>query len=167
MNYDVETAEQRKSAYGRAYYEANKVRKAAYQRSHLEQQRISNRASYARHREVRLKTGKARRARHGFAEQRREYHKQYSRLRKQEALLAYGGSRCLHCGTDDLDALTLDHVNGDGREHRVALTGGQIGGGPFYRKLKRLGWPNDPPLQVLCRTCNMKKSAKEGTRRAV
>lgn len=38
---------------------------------------------------------------------------------------------------------------------------GTFAGLSFWRKLRRLGWPTDPPLQVLCMSCNSKKAAEE------
>lgn len=76
------------------------------------------------------------------------------RALKLEALTAYGGPVCVDCGETDFKSLGLDHVNEDGAEHRQAI--GRAPGHDFYRALRRLGWPNDPPLQVRCRSCNSK-----------
>jgi transcriptional regulator with XRE-family HTH domain len=74
---------------------------------------------------------------------------------KIDALMAYGSKVCVCCGEAGLEFLALDHVNGGGKEHRATLTGdGKLGGNAFYRALKKLGWPNDPPLRVLCHNCN-------------
>lgn len=78
------------------------------------------------------------------------------RILKLEVLNAYGGTRCRCCGEEHTEFLTLDHVNGGGNEHRLALTGSRTGG-KLYRRLKELGFPNDPPLQVLCLNCNWAK----------
>lgn len=78
------------------------------------------------------------------------------RVLKLEVLNAYGGTRCKCCGEEHTEFLTLDHVNGGGNEHRLALTGSRTGG-RLYRRLKELGYPNDPPLQVLCLNCNWAK----------
>lgn len=78
------------------------------------------------------------------------------RVLKLEVLSAYGGLRCACCGEEHVEFLTLDHVNGGGNEHRLALTGSRTGG-KLYRRLKELGFPNDPPLQVLCLNCNWAK----------
>lgn len=58
------------------------------------------------------------------------------------------------CGETDPVVLTLDHVNDDGAEHRRQL--GMAGTG-FYFHLIRNGFPNDPPLQVLCMKCQYRK----------
>jgi hypothetical protein len=81
--------------------------------------------------------------------------------RKLEALEAYGGRRCAKCGCEptDLGGLHLDHVDSDGPEHRREITGDPRGTGTsFYVALRRLNWPTDPPLQVLCRDCHQEKT---------
>jgi hypothetical protein len=53
-------------------------------------------------------------------------------------------------------------VNNDGAKHRAAFGRGdpRAGGKDFYRHLKAAGFPNDPPLQVLCANCNFGKSLR-------
>lgn len=71
----------------------------------------------------------------------------YQRLRA-DVIQAYGGS-CAECGTTQ--QLELDHVNGDGAVHRIATVGeSQSKVVDFYIYLRQNGFPNDPPLQVLC-----------------
>lgn len=82
---------------------------------------------------------------------------------KTEALNAYGNGLCACCGEPDERFLTLDHVNNDGAEHRRSLSiWGQSMGSVFYRRMKSLGYPNDPPLQVLCFNCNNGKRVNKG-----
>jgi len=83
--------------------------------------------------------------------------KEKQRGLKLEALNHYGGPVCVEHGETDVAILELDHVNEDGAEHRKALGLGRRSGHHFYAKLKRLGWPTDPPLQVLCRPGNTAK----------
>lgn len=95
-----------------------------------------------------------------------KYGKKWRQELKLEALAAYSDGdvircACPGCGQDDYRFLTIDHVNGDGTAHRKSLglecNGGVRsvrGGWEFYSKLKSLGWPNDPPLRVLCYDCN-------------
>ena len=71
---------------------------------------------------------------------------------KAEAMEAYGG-RCVSCGESRLAHLALDHIEDNGAQHRRET--GTKGGVPFYRAMKRQGWP--PGLQVLCHGCNMVK----------
>lgn len=57
-----------------------------------------------------------------------EIHKQQSKALEQEkrfSVLAYysnGMLCCAHCGIDDLDVLTIDHINGGGHQHRKQTT---------------------------------------------
>lgn len=66
----------------------------------------------------------------------------------------YGGA-CACCGNDFMPHLTLDHVNGNGNEHRRTENSRVL-----YRRLRRMlreGQPNDPMFQVLCWNCNLAK----------
>jgi hypothetical protein len=69
--------------------------------------------------------------------------------------LEFYGNCCAECGTTD--RLELDHVNGDGREHRIELTGKNAGGDGYriYRQAV-LEYPSDR-YQVLCRSHNARK----------
>jgi len=76
---------------------------------------------------------------------------------RRETLEHYGGSppNCNCCGEKNYEFLTLDHINNDGAKHRKELVGNsKISGAVFCRALKKHGFPNDPPLQVLCWNCN-------------
>ena len=70
----------------------------------------------------------------------------------------YGSSKCADCGAND--DLHLHHVNGDGAAHRRAI--GALGAGvAFYGRLVRDGFPDRPPLQVLCGACHAAKHKKK------
>lgn len=73
---------------------------------------------------------------------------------RMAALAAYGG-RCACCGEDTPEFLAIDHVNGDGAEHRKTLAKSGRGGAgtPTYRWLKRNGYPEG--FRVLCHNCNI------------
>jgi hypothetical protein len=77
-----------------------------------------------------------------------------------------GTSCCMcECGCREskLIYLDLDHVNGDGAAHRRLLFGNRNQAGhSFYVRLKKLGWPNDPPLRVLCVKCNVGRQRNGG-----
>lgn len=82
-----------------------------------------------------------------------EVRARYARSIKEECLDHYGGRVC-ECGENDLTVLTLDHVNDDGAEHRRETgTRGQN----FYHMLRKNGFPNEPPLEVKCLNCQIKK----------
>jgi hypothetical protein len=74
---------------------------------------------------------------------------------KCEVFDAYGGRRCVCCLTESIQFLTIEHPDMDGAEHRRKL--GVKGGWQFYKKLKKLGFPRDYRLEVLCFNCNISR----------
>lgn len=75
---------------------------------------------------------------------------------------AYGGYVCACCGETCKTMLTIDHIAGDGNEHRQALSEGKAyatrrsGLGDYvYRDLRDRGFPEG--FQVLCYNCNISK----------
>ncbi len=86
-----------------------------------------------------------------------ESHRRFYHKRKSEVLTHYGGSppRCGCCGESEYMFLTIDHINGDGREHRRIIKKKSI-----YDWLKSNGYPNG--FQVLCFNCNCGKSINKG-----
>jgi hypothetical protein len=69
----------------------------------------------------------------------------------RRAVFAHYGQECACCGTT-VD-LQIDHVNGDGREHREQL--GITAGAKTYRWLVLNDFPDG--FQTLCRWCNRSK----------
>lgn len=69
------------------------------------------------------------------------------RLRRQ-MIVAYG-SRCACCGEDESAFLTLDHVNGGGKEHRRRAGNTD----KMLREIRARGWPKDE-FRLLCWNCN-------------
>jgi hypothetical protein len=64
------------------------------------------------------------------------------------------GGKCACCGETMREFLTVDHVNGDGSEHRKALSGNSRSSSiQIYREIRRLGYPRDR-FRVLCFNCN-------------
>lgn len=80
----------------------------------------------------------------------------YRRKLKEEMALAYGGL-CTCCGEDQIEFLTIDHVNDDGNIERKQIKGGWR----FYAHLRRLGWPKDR-YTLLCYNCNCAKRFGNG-----
>jgi hypothetical protein len=71
----------------------------------------------------------------------------------KETVFDHYGHACACCGTTE--RLTIDHVNGDGDEHRA-----EVGvGWAIYRWLVKNGCPEG--FQTLCQSCNGSK--KRGT----
>jgi hypothetical protein len=65
-------------------------------------------------------------------------------------VFAHYGQACACCGTTD--RLSMDHINGDGKQHRREQ---RLGGMRIYTWLIREGFP--PGFQVLCMSCNLSK----------
>jgi len=71
---------------------------------------------------------------------------------KQLAFLRLGSSCCIICGNNDIDVLTVDHINNDGHRNRF-IDGLGI---TLYRKIM-YGSIDRSRFQVLCLNCNIKK----------
>lgn len=80
-----------------------------------------------------------------------EISKEVGHRLREEAFEQYGGARCVNCGEDFFEVLSLDHIHGGGSKDRVKRGSGKR----FLFSLKRDGWPKR--FQVLCYNCNMIK----------
>ena len=69
-----------------------------------------------------------------------------------EVIDGYGG-KCACCGETRREFLTIDHIDGSGREHKREIG---FSGLQFYRWLRRNNYPEG--FQVLCFNCNCGKS---------
>lgn len=78
---------------------------------------------------------------------------QLKKLHKRRLLCLehYGGKppKCAICGYDDVRALTIDHINGGGTQHRRKI---KRWGTSFSGWLVKNNFPEG--FQVLCRNCN-------------
>lgn len=72
--------------------------------------------------------------------------------RERDLVFGHYGRACACCGTTE--RLTIDHVNGDGAEHRAAMR--NRGGGHTYHWLVVNGFPSG--FQTLCWPCNNSKA---------
>lgn len=83
-----------------------------------------------------------------------------ARALRLEVLSRYGGS-CACCGEEREPFLSIDHINGDGAEHRRAICGdwSKGSGSRVYRWLKANGFPADG-FRVLCHNCNMARAMR-------
>ena len=77
-------------------------------------------------------------------------------IRKAEVLTHYGNGKlvCVRCGFDDIRALSIDHINGNGAEERrrLGVVHGRVN---FYCWLQHEGYPDG--YQTLCFNCQMIK----------
>ncbi len=64
---------------------------------------------------------------------------------------------CVCCGEDNIDFLSIDHINGGGNKHRRIVLGHEGSGSSFHLWLIRNGFPEG--YQVLCLSCNASKGA--------
>ena len=74
---------------------------------------------------------------------------------RRKMIAAYGGA-CTCCQESHPEFLSLDHVAGDGAEHRRQV--GRNGQAQLV-DLERRGWPQEG-YTVLCFNCNIAKGAK-------
>ena len=74
---------------------------------------------------------------------------------KRSALMRYGGVQCACCGDEHIELLTLDHINGDGGEHRRTDPGAKN----LYHWVRQNDYP--PGFRVLCFNCNLSCSRSE------
>lgn len=82
---------------------------------------------------------------------------------RRECLEAYGGAVCVCCAETEFAFLSLDHENNDGAAHRRELIGPNRGSGhAFILALRRLGYPQDAGLRVLCYNCNLGRESNQG-----
>ena len=75
---------------------------------------------------------------------------------KIECLNAYGGCKCCCCGETELSFLSLDHKDNNGKQDRRKHPGN------YYNHLKRLSFPKDINLQVLCMNCQFGRKHNNG-----
>ena len=83
----------------------------------------------------------------------------YRQRIKETVLTHYGNGycACVLCGFGDLRALSIDHMDGRGAEHRRRVANG---GGAFYNWLIKNEFPEG--YQTLCMNCQWIKKAREG-----
>lgn len=77
---------------------------------------------------------------------------------KSSILTHYGNGKlaCVKCGFRDIRALSIDHIDGGGGEHRRVL---KRGGLSFYKWLRDNNYPDG--FQTLCMNCQMIKSYRQ------
>lgn len=73
--------------------------------------------------------------------------KRRTEARRQAMFAAYGGARCACCGETEPMFLTVDHINGGGRQHMI-----EIGRTDMVDWLFKNNYP--PGFRILCYNCN-------------
>lgn len=94
-----------------------------------------------------------------FCEYHREKDRTYSRSKSKreikkfkDACLDAYGKKCICCGEETKEFLTIDHEGGNGNEHRKSLFKHNVGGVHMYRWLKKNNFPSG--YRILCMNCN-------------
>lgn len=72
---------------------------------------------------------------------------------RQKVIMALG-NRCIRCGFEDIRALQVDHIDGNGGQERRMVRSGVM-----YRKI--IANPNSGEYQLLCANCNWIKRCEE------
>lgn len=82
-------------------------------------------------------------------EKRLDQQKRYKKKLRDATFAAYGGPICACCGETRYEFLQVDHVNGDGADHRrkIGKTSQTL-----YLWLRKHGYPKG--FRVLCVNCN-------------
>jgi hypothetical protein len=76
----------------------------------------------------------------------------YRKILRDEVYEHYG-NKCACCGETERRFLSIDHINGRGRERRQNLAGTSGNGSNLSLLLDiRKNWPDD--IQILCFNCN-------------
>ena len=77
---------------------------------------------------------------------------------KVEVLTVYGNGKCacVQCGFSDLRALSIDHINGKGRQHAESIR--RSGTSTLYFWLKKNNYPLG--YQTLCMNCQFIKAIR-------
>lgn len=86
-----------------------------------------------------------------YKDKARVAHREQNQVFKRKAFEAYGGCFCACCGEAHIEFLSIDHIAGDGAEHRRELQR-HSRGTVFYRWLSKHHYP--PGFRVLCFNCN-------------
>ncbi len=150
-----ETKAQRRERAHR-YYLANREKINERNKQYARNNREGTRERDRRYRESHLDVIRQRKARYRAAnlEAVKERAQRY-RAAQRAAVFGYYGWACACCCSTE--NLTIDHIGGDGGQHREELFGRRDGGiaGKFYNWLRDNGFPDG--FQTLCRPCNSSK----------
>lgn len=87
----------------------------------------------------------------------REINLKYRQNLRLDALNHYSNNNlsCACCGEKHIKFLTIDHINGNGREHRRSI-GKNLSSWQFFMWLRKNNYPKG--FQILCMNCNYAKS---------
>ena len=80
------------------------------------------------------------------------YDRKYKEKLKEIIVREYGGC-CVDCGEEDVVVLSIDHVYGNGKQHRIKL---KKRGNSFYSWLRKNNYPKEE-FELVCRNCNWRR----------
>ena len=135
----------KQKAYKHRWYLAHKTEQIArvmrWRQANMDKHKKSAQLSNQRHRKIYTKRG----------------NKKMTEI-KIDVLTHYGNGecKCVRCGFDDIRALSIDHINGNGTKER-RQTGRK--GKAFYRWLQSQRYPEG--YQTLCMNCQFIKAVEE------
>ena len=75
------------------------------------------------------------------------------------SLISNGNIRCECCGIDDIDFLTLDHIQNDGAKEKKELSNGQGGEWLYAKIIKNKSKVSHERYRILCFNCNSARGA--------
>ncbi len=141
---------ERRNAYNREWYKKNRDRCLAKHKEWKRNNPDKVRA-YARNISDRVRQNRKKWMSNNEEKVKGYFRKSRKKCRKElkdKVINAYGG-KCVCCNESNKEFLTIDHINGNGKEHRKQFTNTT----QIYRELERLGWPKDN-YRLLCMNCN-------------
>ena len=127
-----------KKAYMQEWRRTHNAYIKKYYAEHKEKIQAANKKCYTENRSARLQN---------------RHRKRWSLKLRVLSYYSQGTLRCNSCGEEDIKVLQIDHVNGDGNEHRRTI--GLRSGTMFYHWLEKQDYPKE--FQVLCANCNLRK----------
>jgi hypothetical protein len=129
------------NAHKKEYRSKNKDKVKKYRKTYREKHPQNGVGQYRKYREKRIIYGGTRRIKI-----------------KTEVITHYGNGECscVRCGFSDIRALTIDHINGNGKEHRS--NNKYVNGNHVYEWLKKNGFPEG--YQTLCMNCQYIKRSE-------
>jgi hypothetical protein len=137
----------------RKYYEIHRAEIAKktrqYRQAHLTEISERKRKYYESHKVGIIKQHTQYRQTHEL--EYKKYRNTYIATLKLRVLTHYGNGKCacVKCGATNVNALSIDHINGGGNKHRKQIN--VLAGIPFYIWLKKNNFPEG--YQTLCMNC--------------
>ena len=139
---------ERRKEYNREYIRLWRKRNPSKTTEYVSKWRRENPELY---REKRKRYDKTYRLKGGYRSNKEGVKKYREKLRRLVLLGCSGGKtiKCVCCEENNIEFMTIDHVNGGGTKHRKEFNGDNS---KFYRWIIKNNFPET--LRVLCMNCN-------------